>query len=190
MAAKATWYGLLCILFLFYFSSPLLIESVPKSIGFFSFGMIACLLLLKKFDTSYNRLFLTVSFYFLGLYYIFFTEYSQNSIYISFPYRHYYNILFFVLAMFYIGHLISTYEKISFRTNDFLMLSVVVFLFFLPNNYDWTIHFRRIAVKFFLIFICIELIFKKLETKSDFALTPAIIALGLNFLVSFLPLIV
>ena len=190
MTAKVTWYGLLCVLFLFYFVSPLIIESVPKSVGFFSFGMIICLLLLKRFDTSYISLFLTISFYFLGLYYIFFTEYSQNSIYISFQYRHYYNILFFVLALCYIGHLISTYERISFTTNDFLMLSVVVFLFFLPKDYDWTIHFRRIAVKSFLIFICIELILKKVKTKSDFAFTPAIVALGLNSLVSFLPFIV
>lgn len=189
MTAKVTWYGLLCVLFLFYFVSPLLIESVPKSVGFFSLGMIVCLLLLKRFDTSYVNLFLMISFYFLGLYYIFSTEYSQNSIYISFQYRHYYNILFFVLAMCYIGHLISTYEKISFTTNDFLMLSIVIFLFFLPKDYDWTIHFRRIAVKSFLIFICIELIFKNGRTKSDSTLTPAILALGLNGLVSFLPFI-
>jgi hypothetical protein len=91
--------------------------------------------------------------------------------------------------MFYIGHLISTYERISFTTNDFLMLSVVVFLFFLPENYNWTGHVRSMAVKFFLIFICIELFLKKLETKRDFALTPAVLALGLNSLVSLLPLI-
>jgi UDP-GlcNAc:undecaprenyl-phosphate GlcNAc-1-phosphate transferase len=189
MMAKAAWFGLLSLLFLFYFASPLLIESVPKAIGFFSFGMIACLLLSKRFDTSHIRLFLTISCYFLGLYYIFFTEYSQYSIYIFFQYRHYYNLMFFVLAMFYIGYLISTYEKISFTTNDFLMLSVVIFLFFLPKDYSWTIHIRAIAVKFFLIFICIELIFRKIKTESDFALTPAILALGVNSLVSLLPFI-
>ncbi len=59
MTAKVTWYGLLCILFLFYSISPLVIESVPKSIGFFSFGIIVCLLLLKRFDSSYIKLFLS-----------------------------------------------------------------------------------------------------------------------------------
>jgi hypothetical protein len=90
------------------------------------------------------------------------------------------------LAMCYIGHLISTHEKISFTTNDFLMLSVVIFLFFLPKGYAWASHFRSIAVKCFLIFICIELIFKKIKTESNFTLTPAILALGVNFLVSLL----
>jgi UDP-GlcNAc:undecaprenyl-phosphate GlcNAc-1-phosphate transferase len=189
MTAKATWYGLLCVLCLFYFISPLLLKSISKSIGLFSFGMIVCLLLLKRFAIRDINMFLTVSFNFLALYYILFTEYSKQSFYIPFQYRHYYNILFFVLAMCYIGHLISTHEKISFTTNDFLMLAVVIFLFFLPKDYDWTSHFRSIAVKFFLIFICIELILKKLETKRDFALTPAILALGLNSLVSLLPLI-
>jgi hypothetical protein len=70
------------------------------------------------------------------------------------------------------------------------MLAVVIFLFFLPKDFDWTSHFRSIAVKSFLVFICIELIFKKLEMKSYFAVTPAILALGLNALVSFLPFIV
>jgi UDP-GlcNAc:undecaprenyl-phosphate GlcNAc-1-phosphate transferase len=189
MVAKATWYGLLCILLLFYFSSPLLIKSVPKAIGFFSFAMIACLLVFRIFDTSYIRLLITISFYFLGIFYIFLTEYSQNSIYIFFQYRHYYNILFLLLAMCYIGHLISSYEKISFTTNDFLMLFVVIFFFFLPTNYDWTLHFRRIAVKLFLVIICIELIFKKTRRQRNFTLAPAILALGLNFLVSFWPLI-
>jgi UDP-GlcNAc:undecaprenyl-phosphate GlcNAc-1-phosphate transferase len=189
MMAKVTWFGLLCVLFLFYSISPLVIKSVSRSIGLFSFGLIVCLLLMKIFKISYIRLFLLISFYFLGLYYIFFTEYSQYSIDIAFQYRHYYNILFFVLAMCYIGYLISTYEKISFTTNDVLMLAVVIFLFFLPKDYSWTIHIRAIAVKFFLIFICIELIFKKLETKRDFGLVPAILALGLNSLVCFLPFI-
>jgi UDP-GlcNAc:undecaprenyl-phosphate GlcNAc-1-phosphate transferase len=187
MTAKVTWYGLLCVLCLFYFVSPLVIESVPKSVGFFSFGMIVCLLLVKRFDISYISLFLTLSFYFLGLYYIFFTEYSQDSMYTTFQYRHHFNILFFGLAMCYIGHLISASERISFTTNDFLMLTVVIFLFFLPRDYPWTIHFRRIAVKSFLIFICIELILKKVKTKSDFGFTPAILALGLNSFVSFFP---
>jgi UDP-GlcNAc:undecaprenyl-phosphate GlcNAc-1-phosphate transferase len=189
MTAKATWYGLLSVLFLFYFVSPLVIKSVSKSIGLYSFGMIVCLLLLKRFAIRDISIFLSVSFNFLALYYILFTEYSKQSFYIPFQYRHYYNILFFVLAMCYIGHLISTHEKISFTTNDFLMLAIVVFLFFLPKNYDWTSHFRSMAVKFFLIFICIELFLKKLETKRDFALTPAVLALGLNSLVSLLPLI-
>jgi hypothetical protein len=189
MIAKVTWFALLCALFLFYFASPLLIESVQKSIGLFSFGMIVCLLLIKIFNIPYIRLFLSIAFYSLGLYYIVFTEYSQYSMHVSFQYRHYYNILFFVLAMCYIGYLISTYEKISFTTNDFLMLSVVVFLFFLPKDYSWTVHIRAIAVKFFLIFVCIELIFKKIIKEMDFALRPAILALGLNTLVSLLPLI-
>jgi len=186
MTAKATWYGLLCILFLFYFVSPFVIKSVSKSIGLFSFGMIVCLLLLKRFSIRDINIFLSVSFNFLALYYILFTEYSKQSFYISFQYRHYYNILFFVLAMCYIGYLISTYEKISFTTNDLLMLSVVIFLFFLPKDYSWTSHFRSIGVKFFLIFICIELIFKNLKKKKVFAFTAAILALGLNFLVSLL----
>jgi UDP-GlcNAc:undecaprenyl-phosphate GlcNAc-1-phosphate transferase len=190
MTAKATWCGLLCILFLFYSISPLVIKSVSKSIGLFSFGLIVCLLLSKRFAIRYINLFLTISFNFLALYYIFFTEYSKKSLYIPFQYRHYYNILFFALAMCYIGYLISTHEKVSFTTNDFLMLSVVIFLFFLPKDYDWTIHFRRIAVKSFLIFICIELIFKNGRTKSDSTLTPAILALGLNAIVSFWPFIV
>jgi UDP-GlcNAc:undecaprenyl-phosphate GlcNAc-1-phosphate transferase len=189
MTANATWLGLLCILFLFYSISPLVIKSVSKSIGLFSFGLIVCLLLSKRFAIRYIDLFLTISFNFLALYYIFFTEYSKKSLYMPFQYRHYYNILFFVMAMCYIGYLITTHEKISFTTNDFLMLSVVIFLFFLPQNYSWTIHIRAIAVKFFLIFTCIELIFKKIRTESDFALTPAILALGLNFLVSFWPFI-
>jgi UDP-GlcNAc:undecaprenyl-phosphate GlcNAc-1-phosphate transferase len=189
MAAKLTWHGLLCTLFLFYFVSPFVIKSVSKSIGLFSFGMIVCLLLLKRFSIRDINIFLSVSFNFLALYYILFTEYSKQSFYIPFQYRHYYNILFFVLAMCYIGHLVSTHKKISFTTNEILMLAVVVFLFFLPKNYDWTGHFRSIAVKFFLVFICIELIFKKLETKKDFTITAAILALGLNSFVSFFPFI-
>jgi UDP-GlcNAc:undecaprenyl-phosphate GlcNAc-1-phosphate transferase len=185
MTAKVTWYGLLCILFVFYFVSPFVIKSVSESIGLFSFGLIVCLLLLKRFAIRHIDLLLTISFNFLALYYILFTEYSKHSFYIPFQYRTYYNILFFALAMGYIGHLISTYEKISFGTNDFLMLIVVVFLFFLPKDYGWTSHVRSIAVKFFLIFISVELIFKKLETKRDFAVVPAIVALGLNSLVSF-----
>jgi len=186
MIAKATWYGLLCVLFLFYFVSPLVIKSISKSIGLYSVSMIVCLLLLKRFAIRDINIFLSISFNFLALYYILFTEYSKQSFYMPFQYRHYYNILFFVLAMFYIGHLISTYERISFTTNDFLMLAVVVFLFFLPKDYIWTSHFRSMAVKFFLIFICIELFLKKLETKRDFALAPAVLALGLNSLVSLL----
>jgi UDP-GlcNAc:undecaprenyl-phosphate GlcNAc-1-phosphate transferase len=189
MTAKATWYSLLCLLCLFYFISPFVIKSVSLSIGLFSFGIIVCLLLVKRFAIRYIILFLAISFNFLGLYYIFFTEYSKYSLYIPFQYRHFYNILFFLLAMCYIGYIISTHEKISFTTTDFLMLSVVIFLFFLPRDYDWTSHFRSIAVKFFLMFICIELILKKIKTESDFALTPAIVALGLNFLVSLLPFI-
>jgi len=189
MIAKATWYGLLYMLFLFYFVSPFVIKSISKSIGLFSLGMIVCLLLVKRFAIPYVSLFLTISFNFLAVYYIFFTEYSKRAFDIPFEYRHYFNILFFLLAMCYIGYLISTHEKISFTTNELLMLAVVVFLFFLPKDYDWTSHVRTIAVKFFLIFICIELIFNKLETKRDFALTPAIVALGLNSLVSLLPLI-
>jgi len=185
MTAKATWYGLLCILFLFYFVSPFVIKSVSKSIGLFSFGIIFCLLLLKRFAVRHINLFLKISFTFLAVYYIFFTEYSKQSFYIPFQYRSYYNILFFALAMFYIGHLISTHEKISFTTNDFLMLSAVIFLFFLPKDYFWTSHLRSIAVKSFLIFICIELIFKTIKTESYFALIPAIFVLGFNFLVSF-----
>jgi hypothetical protein len=186
MTAKLTLYGLFCMLFLFYFVSPFVLKSVSKWIGLFSFGLIVCLLLLKRFAIRHIDLFSTISFYYLALYYIFFTEYSKHSFYIPFQYRHYYNILFFVLAMCYIGHLISTYEKISFTTNDILMLAVVVFLFFLPKNYDWTSHVRGIAVKCFLMFICIELIFKKIKTESNFTFTPAILALGLNFLVSIL----
>jgi UDP-GlcNAc:undecaprenyl-phosphate GlcNAc-1-phosphate transferase len=186
MVTKVTWYSLICVLFLFYCVSPFVIESVSKSIGLFSFSIIVCLLLCKRFNISYIRLLLTISIYILGLYYIYFTEYSKNSIFISFQYRTYYNIFFFVLAMCYIGYLILTYEKISFTTNDFLMLSVVVFLFFLPKDYNWTSHFRSIAVKSFLIFGCIELIFKKVKTQSTFVLTPVILALGLNFLVSLL----
>jgi hypothetical protein len=67
------------------------------------------------------------------------------------------------------------------------MLSMVIFLFFLPKDYAWTSHLRRIAVKSFLIFISIELIYRRLKTKRNFAITPAILALGLNSLVSFLP---
>jgi len=180
---------LLCILFLFFTISPFLLELVPKAIGYFSFAVIICLLLLKRFNRSYIKIILSVSFYFLGIYYIFFTEYSQNSIYITFQYRHYYNILFFVLGMFYIGHLISTSEKISVTPNDFLMFTVVIFLFFLPKDYPWTLHVRAIAVKSFLIFICMELILKRLKTKIDSTLTPAILALGLNSFISFFPFI-
>jgi hypothetical protein len=189
MMAKVTWFALLCILFLFYFASPLLIDSVPKSVGFFSIVMIVCLLLLKRFNISYISLFLTISFCSLGLYYILFTEYGQSSIYISFRYRHYYNILFFLLGMCYIGYLISTSERISFTTNDFLMLAVVIFLFFLPKDYPWTFHVRGIAVKSFLIFVCIELISKKVKTQSNFTLTPALLVLGVNCFVAFLPFI-
>jgi UDP-GlcNAc:undecaprenyl-phosphate GlcNAc-1-phosphate transferase len=185
MAAKATWYGLLCILSLFYFISPLLIQSLPKAIGLFSLGMIVCLLLIRMFKFKYIRLFLMISFYILGLYYIFFTEYSHNSFYTYFKYRVHFNILFSILGMFYIGYVISTLEEVSFSTNDFLMLTVVIFLFFLPKDYVWTAHFRSIAVKFFLIFICIEMIFKSFKTRTDFALPTAIIALGLNFVVCF-----
>ncbi len=88
--------------------------------------------------------------------------------------------------MCYIGHLISASERISFTPNDFLMLTVVIFLFFLPRDYPWTLHVRAIAVKCFLIFICMELILKRLKTKIDSTLTPAILALGLNSLVAFL----
>jgi len=190
MIAKVTWYGLLCILFLFYFTSPLVIKSVSKSIGLFSFGLIVSLLLSKKFAVRYINLLLVISFNFLGIYYIMFTEYSKKSLYIPFQYRHYYNILFFTLGMCYILYLILTIDKIEFSTNDFLMLAVVVFLFFLPKDYSWTTHIRAIAVKFFLIFICIELIFKKIKTESDFALTPAILALGVNSLVSLFAFIV
>jgi UDP-GlcNAc:undecaprenyl-phosphate GlcNAc-1-phosphate transferase len=190
MIAKVTWYGLLCALLLFYFVSPLLIESVPKSVGFFSFGMIICLLLLNRFDIPYMTLFLTISFYFFGLYYVFFTEYSQNSIYMTFQYRLHYNILFAILGICYMGHLISTSERISFTTNDVLMLAVVIFLFFLPRDYAWTLHVRSVAVKSFLIFICIELIFKRLKTKIDSTLTPAILILGVNCFVAFWPFIV
>ncbi|MCK5342262.1 MAG: hypothetical protein KAR20_02595, partial [Candidatus Heimdallarchaeota archaeon] len=190
MIAKATWYGLLGVLFLFYFVSPLVIKSVSKSIGLFSLVMIVCLLLVKRFSIRHVNLFLIISFNFLALYYIFFTEYSKKSLYIPFQYRQYYNVLFFALAMCYIGYLISTHERVSFTTNDFLMLAVIIFLFFLPKDYSWTSHFRSIAVKSFLIFICIELIFKKVKTKSDFAFTIAILALGLNSIVSFLSFIV
>jgi UDP-GlcNAc:undecaprenyl-phosphate GlcNAc-1-phosphate transferase len=189
MTAKATWCGLLCILFLFYSISPLVIKSVSKSIGLFSFGLIVCLLLSKRFAIRYIDLFLTISFNFLALYYIFFTEYSKKSLYIPFQYRQYFNILFFALAMCYIGYLISTHERVSFTTNDFLMLAAIIFLFFLPKDYSWTSHVRSIAVKFFLIFICIELIFKKLKTEIGSTLKPAVVALGLNFLVSFWPFI-
>ena len=187
MTAKVTWYGLLCTLFLFYSISPFLLEVVPKSIGYFSFAVIVGLLLLKRLNGSYIKILLSVSFYFLGMYYILFTEYSQSSIYTTFQYRTYYNILFFVLAMCYIGHLISTSERISFTTNDFLMLTVVIFLFFLPKDYPWTLHVRAIAVKAFLIFICMELILKRLKTEIASTLTPAMLALGLNSFVSFFP---
>ena len=134
----------------------------------------------------YVTLFLTISFNFLGLYYIFFTEFSKISFYISFQYRHYYNILFFLLAMCYIGHLISTHERISFTTNDFLMLTFVIFLFFLPKSFVWVGHFRGIAIKSFLIFICLELVFRRLKYSINSTLTPAVLALGLNSFVSFL----
>jgi UDP-GlcNAc:undecaprenyl-phosphate GlcNAc-1-phosphate transferase len=189
MTAKMTWYGVLCILFLFYSISPFLLELVPKIIGYFSFATIICLLMLKRSTGSYFRIILSVSFYFLGMYYIFFTEYSQNSVYTTFQYRHHFNILFFVLAMCYIGYLISASERISFTTNDFLMLTVVIFLFFLPKDYSWTFHVRAIAVKCFLLFICMELIFKRLETKIDSTLTPALLVLGVNCSVAFLPFI-
>ena len=189
MTAKVTWYGLLCTLFLFYSISPFLLEVVPKSIGYFSFAVIVGLLLLKRLNGSYIKILLSVSFYFLGMYYILFTEYSQSSIYTTFQYRTYYNILFFVLAMCYIGHLISTSERIPFTTNDFLMLTVVIFLFFLPQDYPWTLHVRAIAVKAFLIFICMELILKRLKTEIASTLTPAMLALGLNSFVSFFPFI-
>ena len=189
MIAKATWYGLLCMLFLFYFITPLVIKSVSKSIGLFSFGMIVCLLLLKRFSIRHISVFLAMSFNFLALYYIFFTEYSKKSLYIPFQYRQYFNILFFALAMCYIGYLISTHEKVSFTTNDFLMLAVIIFLFFLPKDYSWASHFRSIAVKSFLIFICIELIFNRLKTEIDSTLKPAVVALGLNCFVAFLPFI-
>jgi UDP-GlcNAc:undecaprenyl-phosphate GlcNAc-1-phosphate transferase len=190
MAAKMTWYGLVCVLFLFYFVSPLLIESVPKLVGLFSFGMIVCLLLLNRLNNSYVSLFLMISFYFLGLYYIFFTEYSQNSFYTFFQYRLHYNILFSLLGMCYIGHLITTLKRISLTTNNFLMLTVVIFLFFLPKDYAWTDHFRSIAVKSFLILICLDLVFKRLKMNINFALPPAILALGLNALVAFLAFII
>jgi UDP-GlcNAc:undecaprenyl-phosphate GlcNAc-1-phosphate transferase len=189
ITAKAAWFGLLCALSIFYFVSPVIITSVSKSIGLFSLGMIVCLLLVKRFAVQYISLFLTISFNFLAIYYIFFTEYNKHSFSISFEYRHYFNILFFFLAMCYICYIVSTHKRISFTTNDFLMLSAVIFLFFLPKDYGWTSHFRSIAVKCFLIFICIELIFKKIKTESDFALTPVILALGLNSIVSFLPFI-
>jgi UDP-GlcNAc:undecaprenyl-phosphate GlcNAc-1-phosphate transferase len=189
MTAKVTWYGLLYLLSLFYFVSPFLIESVSISVGFFSIGMIVCLLLLKRFSMPYITFFLTISFYFLGLYYIFFTEYSQNTFYITFQYRPHYNIFFTILGICYLGHLISTSERVSFTTNDFLMLTVVIFLFFLPKDYTWTVHARSIAVKAFLIFICMELIFKRLKTKINSTLTPALLLLGVNCFVAFLPLI-
>jgi UDP-GlcNAc:undecaprenyl-phosphate GlcNAc-1-phosphate transferase len=53
MTANTAWYGLLCILFLFYSISPLVIKSVSKSIGLFSFGLIVCLLLSKRFAIRY-----------------------------------------------------------------------------------------------------------------------------------------
>ena len=189
MIERLTFYGLIFLLFLFYFTSPLLIDSVSRSIGFLSLAIIVCLLVLKIYNISHIRLFITIALCFLGIYYIYFTEYSQNSLYIYFQHRHAYNILFFALAMFYIGHVISSYEKIAFTTNDFLMLSIVIFLFFLPNDYDWPRLIRSIAVKSFLIFTCLDLLIKKLGTKRDFVLAPAIIALGLNFLVALLPLI-
>jgi hypothetical protein len=49
------------------------------------------------------------------------------------------------------------------------------------------LHVRAIAVKCFLIFICMELIFKKLKTEIDFPLTPAIFVFGLNSFVAFFP---
>jgi UDP-GlcNAc:undecaprenyl-phosphate GlcNAc-1-phosphate transferase len=189
MTAKLTWYGLLCLLLLFYFVSPFIIGSVPKPIGFFSFGMIVCLLLLKRFGMKYITSLLTISFYFIGLYYIFFTEYSQNTVYIAFQYRLHYNILFTILGICYLGHLISTSERISFTTNDFLMLTVVIFLFFLPKDYPWTVHVRSLAVKSFLMFICMGLIFKRLKIKIDSILTPALVVLGANCFVAFFPFI-
>ena len=182
--SRLTWYGVVGLLCLFYFISPFLLESVPTTIGVFSFSVIVCLLLLKKLDNSHIRLILTISIYFLSLYYIFFTEYSQNSIYLQFQYRTFYNILFFILGMCCIGNLISNFERKSFSTNDFLMFAVVVFLFFLPKNYDWTMHIRTIAMKTFVILLCIDLVSKKLEDKMNFVFTPAIVILGLNSLAS------
>jgi hypothetical protein len=173
---------LLCILFLFYFVSPFVIKSVSKSIGLFSFGMIVCLLLLNKLNKSYISIILSISFYSLGLYYIFFTEYSQNSVYITFQYH---KLMFVALGMSYIGYLVSSFEIMSFSTNDFLLLTIVIFFFFLPRSYDWIIHFRSIAVKWFLLVICIQLIFRSFKTKINVTLIPAIVALGLNSLISF-----
>jgi len=190
MISIMTWYGLTCILILFYFISPLLLGLVPKAVGLFSFCMIVCLLLFNRLNNSYVSLILMISFYFLGFYYVFFTEYSQISFYTPFQYRIHYNVLFSILGMSYIIHVISTRKSISFTTNDFLMLMVVIFLFFLPRDYIWTNHIRSIAVKSFLIFICIELVFERLKTKINFTLPPAILALGLNAFVSFLPFII
>jgi UDP-GlcNAc:undecaprenyl-phosphate GlcNAc-1-phosphate transferase len=187
--SELTWYGLICILIFFYLISPFLLGSIPKAVGFFSLGMIVSLLLLKKFNISYISIILVISFYFLGLYYIFFTEYSQDSILIMSAYRMHYNVLFCLIGMCYIGHVISGYKTISFSTNDFLLLAVVIFLFFLPKSYAWTIHLRSIAVKSFLLLICIQLIFKKVKTKINFALTPVILAFGLNSIIAFLPFI-
>jgi UDP-GlcNAc:undecaprenyl-phosphate GlcNAc-1-phosphate transferase len=184
-----TWYGMVCMLSFFYFISPFLLKSVPKVVGFFSFTMIVCIVAAKKLNDRYINVFVTISLYFLGLYYIFFTEYSQNSLYLSFQYRFHFNLIFFALSMCYIVNVVSTDERLSFTTNDFLLLSVVIFLFFLPRDYSWTIHLRRIAVKSFLIMICIGLISKTLKTEIRFTVPPVITALGLNFLVCVLPFI-
>jgi UDP-GlcNAc:undecaprenyl-phosphate GlcNAc-1-phosphate transferase len=192
MVSRLTWYGIIGILFVFYAVSPFLLELIPKGIGFFSLAVIICLVLLKRVNFSYVGIILGISFYFLGVYYIFFTEYSQSSFFLTSQYRLHYNILFFLLAMCYLGYLVSTLERISFTTNDFLMLTFVIFLFFLPNTYPWTLHVRAIAVKSFLIFVCLEMIFKKLKVQMDsklspVTLTPLILILGLNFLIAFWP---
>ena len=105
------------------------------------------------------------------------------------PKYHEINFVFIygVLGLSYICHLLTTYDDIPVVTMDYLLLSLVVMIFFLPISLLAAYHINIIMIKLLITFLGFEVIMFKFGERSACLIGAVMLALCLNSIMAFWP---
>ncbi|MCK8603908.1 glycosyltransferase family 4 protein [Desulfoferrobacter suflitae] len=189
-AARIMSFGLLAGLWIFYLAAPVWIRPVPEDIGVYSIIFAAALLLARFVKHGLLEITTRVAAYFAGVYYIVTLELGTNPMMWAPAQGRLLTYLFAVIALFYCGYLVISYEKMPIVTMDYLLLSAVALVFFFPSDFIREYHVHRIALMIMLMFLAFELVLYKLRNRMDVLIGGMLTSLGLNFAMAFWPWII
>ncbi len=183
--SRIAWVFMVGGLALFWLITPLGLPTVPKDMGIFSLILLVLGLLIQKLSPELAPSAVRICAYFLTIFYVFSWEFQVQELPGFLLDWGIYDALFFAMGGAYFFYLLVTQERLPLVTMDYLLLAVVIFTFFLPEDVLLTYHVHSISARVFIVFLCVELIaFVRAESFSILRVA-TLAALALNALHAF-----